>query len=175
MVDHRDPAQETYRLAPFGVIRGSDGANIMGPDRTNPDWVAFDEWKNAGGVPYQEAPGPSLEDAKIVKIQEMENFCDQEILAGFTSSALGASHHYDSGIVDQINLLGVVMLGKPTPYKCRKDGEADKQWQVHTPPQMQQVVADGAMARMVILQKFTELKARIAALTTHDEVASVEW
>lgn len=175
MVDHRDPAQETYRIADFGVIRGSDGANIMGPDRTNPDWVAFDEWKNAGGIPTEGPVKPPLEEVRANKLWELEAACDGEILAGFPSDALGDLHHYDSDIVDQINLLGAVMLGQPTPHKCRKDGEADKQWHTHTAAQMRKVVADGATHRRGILQKFTNLKQSVKAMTDAAQIESVVW
>lgn len=46
----------TYALMPTGVTRLEDGA-VIPNDPGNADWVAFQQWQAAGGVPRPLAPG----------------------------------------------------------------------------------------------------------------------
>src|ERR1700754_616778 len=50
----------------------------------------------------------SLDDVKAAKVADLRASCEQAIIGGYVSSALGAPHTYPSLPTDQINMLGSV-------------------------------------------------------------------
>lgn len=144
-------------------------------------WAEYEAWVAAGNTPL---PGPfdtvvTLEQAKQYKIDEINQACEQVIISGFPSSALGDAHYYDSGIEDQLNLIGAALAagaGQSVEFRCYHGSiEGEKEWHVHTPSQMLQVYQDGLVYKITQLKKATTLKNIVKAATTLEEVGAVEW
>lgn len=155
-----------YTLTDFGVIRHADGACIFGPDPDNPDWLGFEAWVRAGGVPN---PKVDLEQARAAWLEEVKCLVDTRLLGGFTSEALGTAHAYDSALTDQLNLNSLLSLGVGGMLNCRLLTSDTKTWVDHTPEQVRQVVVDWTSYRQTTLQAYTRLRAVAAAATTlHD-------
>lgn len=124
---------------------------------------------------------------KEQKILELSNKCELVVTQGFTSSALGYDHVYDSEVVDQVNIIGSVTAtsptpdypqGMPIPYAVRpiENGVVQpKIYKVHTHIQLRQALADGAIFKLGCLQHFNQLRDFIYTLTTKEEVEAVNW
>jgi len=121
---------------------------------------------------------PTLEQAKKQKINEINNKCKQEIVSGFTSSALGSEHIYQSEPVDQINLMGAVLAGQDSLFKCGvKDDGGNITWSYkqHTIAQLKQVLADGKAYKFALLEKANKLKEQVKNAKTVDEINKINW
>lgn len=164
-----------YKLSTNGVIRLSDNVFISSINTNNPDWITYQEWLALGNIPIDE--GPTLEQCIANKIAEINAACEGAIVAGFSSAALGHTHTYDSGIEDQINLIGAVIAagaGVSVEYKCY-DENGDKEWYIHTPQQMQQVYMDGLVYKVTQLKKATYLKGLVSTATDISTLEGINW
>ena len=120
----------------------------------------------------------TLEEIKTSKISEINGKCKQEIVSGFASSALGSEYIYQSEPVDQINLMGVVLVGQDSLFKCGvKDDKGNIIWSYkqHTIAQLQQVLQDGKVHKQGLLQKANTLKTQVANATTVKDVEAIVW
>lgn len=130
---------------------------------------------DASGYPVAvDPPPPSLESVKSAKAAEINAACAAAIVGGFTSSALGAPHTYDSALEDQLNLIGAVSLGVDLPYRCT-DAAGIKAFRLHTSAQLKQVAVDGALVKLTALEKAAALKAQVQAATDAAAVEAVAW
>ncbi len=102
----------------------------------------------------------------------VNSICESKIIAGFTSSALGAPHFYSSDRDDQLNLIGLVSLIVPVLYKCT-DETGIKEERKHTFDQIKQVLGDGVARKTFLLQRCASLKAIIQSIETVDELDNV--
>jgi len=117
-----------------------------------------------------------LEYAKMDKIKELSDACEAEILGGFQSSALGTPYWYGGTQEDQLNLIGVVASGQPSPFSVKKNKtDIQKTYINHTAAQLQQVMYDGKMFKLQLLQKFNNLKDQVLAATDIQTVQSFVW
>lgn len=127
-----------------------------------------------------------MQDFKLNKIIELSNECEQHIIGGFESNALGSPHIYDSEQVDQLNLVGTTSCIAPiegvreasvSPYACRPviDGVIQaKTYVVHTYVQLRQVIDDGAAFKLSKLMKFNQLRDYINTTTlTFDGIIAI--
>lgn len=144
-------------------------------------WAEYEAWLATGNTPL---PGPydiavTLEQAKQHKTDEINVACEETIISGFPSSALGEVHYYDSGIEDQINLIGAAFAasaGQSVEFRCYQGSmSGEKEWHLHSPAQMIQVYQDGLVYKITQLKKATALKNTVKAATTLEEVGAVEW
>lgn len=160
-----------YKLAPNndGLIRLLDNAFIAD------GWEdeERDAWLNAGNVPAAADPLPVTE-LKATKTAEINAACATAIVGGFSSSALGTAHTYDSALEDQLNLIGAVSLGVDLPYRCA-DAAGIKAFRLHTAAQLKQVAAEGALVKLTALEKAATLKAQVQAAADAAAVESVSW
>lgn len=143
---------------------------------------ALDAWQAAADA--EDNPPPlSVADTAARRISELSLDCETAIVNGFTSSALGTAHRYQSDRDDQLNLIGAAHPGVDMPFKC---ADADGAWAYrhHTAAQLQQVLSDGAAVKLTHLQAFAEKKVAVeiiaAAATMTDEekraaIARVVW
>ena len=121
----------------------------------------------------------SLADIKIAKISELNLSCEQTIISGFPSSALGTEHYYQSDRDDQTNLLGLVVAGQDSILKCgvlQTDGTI--LWTFDTPHtigEIQQVFSAGATYKMEQLQKCNTLKQQVNSATTEADIDLIVW
>lgn len=123
------------------------------------------------------APTPPTESellaaSKAGKVAEINAACRVAIVGGFSSSALGGPHFYDSEEVDQINLIGAVALGVDLPYRCA-DAAGVKQFRPHTAAQLRWVAQDGAAVKLAALQQAAALRDQVTHATTVAEVDAI--
>lgn len=105
----------------------------------------------------------SLSDLKASRTAEVNRICQEKIVSGFTSSALGSAHYYDSEETDQLNLIGSVASGISVLYKCRNIGTDVTAYVTHTNTQIKQVLRDGAERKTFLLQNAMSLKNSISS------------
>lgn len=123
--------------------------------------------------------------AKKEQIGKLSNLCEQEIIKGFSSTALGSIHWYDASPVDQLNLISAITLTSPTLenpqgtsifYSCRDSTDDDvKEYQSHTYAQLQKIMSDSSVARLTFLQKFSALRQKIMVSNTVNEIRNITW
>jgi hypothetical protein len=146
----------------------------------NADYVSYLAWIALGNTPI--APTVSLESSKTSKSSEILAACQAQILAGFSSSALGTPHQYPAKPTDQQNLassvLASVMPNLPstwlTPFWC-EDSNGNWSWSAHTAAQIQQVGMDGKAAILACMSKNQQLQDQIAAATDVPSVEAISW
>ena len=191
------PTYSTYK--PLPVVGVNEVAVMAMPDGSVPtdgisgDWVVKQDhrgatWYDATGNPVAidtigiPAAGltpdmplsiilAKLQQAKII---ELNIACGNFMLNGFTSSALGNVHIYDSKLEDQLNLTGVMALNADSYYKCL-DGAGVKAFLPHSAAQIKQVGIDGAMFKMVALSKVDGLKKAVMLATTLADINAIVW
>ena len=125
-----------------------------------------------------------LESKKIIKLNEINTACDNAIIGGFNSEALGAKHFYYSTIAEQSTLNSLVAIGIDNKFKAQKvnadESLADRVQYLHTVEQLKGVLVDGATHIGTVIAKKDELEALIAGATTIEEVEAIvskdsEW
>lgn len=160
-----------------------------------PNWIGHVYWladrsrheiKEAGVEPpagwLAEDPGPSLEDAKALRVALMSRACEAAIVAGFESQALGSVHTYPCKLTDQANLQASVSVAREpglpeswrAPFWCQEPS-GEWSYQLHTAEQIRQVGMDGYTATLAKLQRKGLREAAIAAAQTVAEVEAVVW
>jgi hypothetical protein len=141
-------------------------------------------WDEGGPIPQNELEAKMIDIAKEKKIEELSFACEQDIIGGFASSALGEPHMYDSEEVDQINLLGAIaaispMNGVPDGfaiyYACRHISTGDKSYEEHTYMQLRGVLQDGSMFKLGKLQQFHMRRATVDACQSIAEIEAITW
>lgn len=119
----------------------------------------------------------SLDDLHAEKVRSIDISCEKGITSGFTSPALGSSHHYSSQLDDQLNLTGAILRGLDMPYACR-DEQGVKAFRLHTAEQLRQVGDDFTLYKLQLLQHANELKQQLdLALEAGDAeaMAQIRW
>jgi len=110
------------------------------------------------------------------KIMSLSVFAGNEITTGFYSSALGSPYFYDANLEDQVNLIGVVADGSPSMFSVRVfPNDPQKTYMQHTSSQLKQVMDDGKLFKLTILQKFNALKNNVLSCTTIGEINAIVW
>lgn len=115
-----------------------------------------------------------LADAKVLKTEKINQACEKSIISGFTSTALGTVHTYQSDRDDQINLMGLVTSEKDDLLKCKKES-ALAEWKPHTIAQLKKVFTAGATHKKTQLIKASTLKSQINNMLTVKEINEVIW
>lgn len=123
--------------------------------------------------------------AKKQRIAELSQSCQQDIIGGFQSSALGTARIYDSEDVDQINLIGATLTTAPNHeqnlpassmyYASRDVTTLEKSYDLHTYSQLRQVMTDGAVFKLSKLQLYAVKRAEIAGATDVNAVLAITW
>lgn len=132
-------------------------------------------WDDVIGNIRRPNAGEFLEKSKQLRILELKDDCTNYIQAGFTSSALGSIHTYDSSLPqDQINLVGAKMAGIDMPFTCT-DESGYKSQKPHTVAQIGQVYLAGMNHLQTAKSRFYARKISVEAATTIEEVSSVVW
>lgn len=120
--------------------------------------------------------------AKSAKSEVIRKACEEAILAGFPSSALGIQHHYPSDLEDQANLTASVIRStlpdndpdEIYPFKCM-DASDIWDFRAHTAAQIQQVGRDGYAAILGYRQQHAMLQDAIQAATTESDLEAITW
>jgi len=117
-----------------------------------------------------------LELAISDKLIELSLAAGNVISAGFSSNALGTTYYYDGTPEDQLNLVGAVAAGAAMPFSVRiNNTDIMKTYMIHTIAQLKQVMNDGKMFKLGILQKFNNLKDSVLICTSLAEVKAIVW
>jgi hypothetical protein len=117
-----------------------------------------------------------LADAQALQVATLSEACAAAIVAGFTSSALGAVYTYPAKDTDQQNLassvLSSLMPNLPstweTPFWCA-DASGNWAFVAHTAAEIQQVGQDGKAAILACMQKNQTLAAEVQAVQLGDD------
>ncbi|MEW9586237.1 hypothetical protein [Paraburkholderia sp. DGU8] len=182
--------QTLYGMNASGVSTG-ETRQIDDQEGIEPGWVPAEPPALAAGeVAIWAAtqwlvtpePPPDVDGAKASQTALVSAACQAAIVAGFTSSALGAPHTYPAKPTDQQNLnasvvasiLPGVAAGWTTPFWCA-DGSGTWAYVMHTAAQIQQVGQDGKAAILACLTKNQQLAAQIDAATTVEAVHAIVW
>ncbi len=123
-----------------------------------------------------------LAQVQAAQVSALTAACAAAMVAGFSSSALGAAYTYPSQPIDQANLTAVVTAsqspglpaGWTVSFWCA-DSAGKWAMRPHTPAQIQQVLADGVKAREALSLKLVSLSAKVATATTKAAVLKVTW
>lgn len=141
-------------------------------------------WDNGGPIPKNELEAKMIDFAKEKRIAEISEDCENFIMGGFESSALGTPHIYDSEFVDQINLVGAWINTSPMPgfedgfsmyYACRDVASGIKNYFEHTNAQLRTIIFDGSMFKLQNLQIFHFKRMAIQECLTIEEVDAITW
>jgi hypothetical protein len=124
----------------------------------------------------------ALLDAQTVKAAELDVACANEIVSGFSSSALGSLHTYPSAMTDQQNLTASVVASMlpgitenwTIPFWC-EDQTGTWDYIPHNATQIQQAGIDGKNAILTAMAKKKALVAQVLASETVDAVNSIAW
>lgn len=157
---------------PTSDSRYKANAGSMPPD----PYSSWDFTRNAWGY--------ALAGVQAKKAVEISAACAAEILDGFQSSALGATHTYPTKPIDQSNLSASILdsllpvnANDPsytTPFWCM-DSSGNWAWVSHTATQIQQVGRDLKLAILNCQGKNANLQAQIQAATTIDAANAITW
>jgi hypothetical protein len=123
-----------------------------------------------------------LEEAREHRANGIRAACQETILSGFASAALGEPHHYPAKGTDQQNLsasvLASLLPGLPadwsTPFWCA-DVAGDWQFRPHTAAQIQQAGIDAKHAILAAMTRNEELQAALAAAQSVAEIEEIMW
>lgn len=149
-------------------------------DRTQHRITALGIEPPAGWLPAD--PGPSLDDVRESQTSKIVADCEEAIVAGFESSALGQPHTYPCKLTDQANLIASVSASREpglpetwrAPFWCQ-DASGEWSYQLHTAEQIRQVGMDGYSATLTKLQRKTALEAAIKQASTIEQVQAITW
>lgn len=119
-------------------------------------------------------PDPDAVSPVDAKIAELNAACNEAILAGFTSDALGSPHTYDFDYEAQINFIGTKDAFKDgiiTEIKWKTDaGEIS-----HNQVQFTIVYYDGFAHKNTNIQRYKTLKAAVYAAISDEEREAIQW
>ena len=170
------------------------GANVV-VSETPIDWQSSYLAANGEILPFPAKPSAHhtwdwttrgwVEDfskAQAIKSTQILAACGAQILSGFDSTALGATHRYPAKMTDQQNLASSVLAsllpGLPsdwtTPFWCA-DGDGVWLFRSHTGAQIQQVGQDAKAAILYAMGKNEQLQSVIAEAETIAELEVITW
>ncbi|WP_431207520.1 hypothetical protein [Burkholderia cepacia] len=133
-------------------------------------------------TPPEPTAAQELAAAQAAQIAVINAACQAQIVAGFTSSALGAPHTYPSQLTDQQNLSASVLASVmpnlssdwSTPFWCA-DAAGEWAYALHTATQIQQVGQDGKSAILAAIEKKASLASEINSARTISAVQAITW
>ena len=135
-------------------------------------------------IPYTPDKTALVQQAGDAQIAALKQACQDLIVGGFTSQALGAPYTYPSTLVDQQNLAASVIdstingnePGWTTPFPC---ADASGVWarRPHTQAQIQKVGSDGKAAVTLALSRLDAAVAKVnesvTALQTPAQIQTI--
>ena len=157
-----------------------DGTKISSkPDKTeNTYWDSGkNKWKGAFTPLIADV---TLDQVKEAKRVELNGLCNAQISAGFTSDALGTAFGYGGALVDQVNLIGSVVLGTEVlgtdvVYVCTNLTTNLKGAYPHTAAQIKKVLVDGSIVKLALIQKYRTLADTVTNAKDAKKVSDITW
>jgi hypothetical protein len=128
-------------------------------------------------VAWEDMNTVSLEQYKEDKIHLLSGLCQSEILADFTSDALGSTHTYGFDQYDQINLqaIGVNLAIDPDLVSVDWKTRESVVLVHHTREQIIQVIKDAATHQKSAQYKYLNLKYEIQEAPDKATVDTINW
>lgn len=117
---------------------------------------------------------PDLPTMQQQQAQMLSRACAQQILTGFTSSALGVAHHYASTAIDQRNLILAAQSTNGGLLSCR---DATSAWGRlrHTQAQAQQALEDFVALADEARTKLSMLEMQVTSANTVAVANTIKW
>lgn len=121
-----------------------------------------------------------LTEVRQNKKDELSKKCNEAIISGFTSSALGTVHTYPSDEEAQRNFNSELHMFNIDPNYTSLFKTLDAGYLSHTKSQLLQVFSDGHIFKVNQLSRLNGplpngLKAKVDAAITVDDVNAITW
>ena len=153
-----------------GELTPDDCTNVKPQDGMYKAKFVSGEWVES------ETDSTLLQYAKNAKKTELNMKCDLTITGGFTSSALGVEHTYQSLLVDEVWLNATINRFAIDPnFTTVNYKTIDSGYLLHTKEQFNQVFIDGHAWGDSQISKLNNLKAQVDAATDKAGVDAVTW
>lgn len=118
----------------------------------------------------------ALANTKMTKKSDLSQQCNQAIVAGFTSSALGQAHTYPSDEEAQRNFNSEInKFVIDSTYTTSLFKTLDAGYLPHSKDQLFQVFSDGHASRVAQLAQLNQLKAQVDAVQTQADLDKITW
>lgn len=119
-----------------------------------------------------------LADAKIMKINELDTACNNDILSGFVCNIKGEDREFGFNINDQMNLTGKLTMLNANPnigtviWKCNGlEGQLDS----YTRAEFNQICLSADETKTLKIGKFWQKKNLVLNATTKEEIDEIIW
>ena len=148
-------------------------------------------WESGDPLPDQATiDAKRFRDYQDSAINNLSVICENVIMDGFTSNALGQTYAYASSTLDQINIIGSSIAsllaiadpnsGAPSsiPYKCAlvTNGVIGTYgYQIHTSMQILSVFMAGVQYKLTQLTNYQTKQVYINSCTTTEQIDAVTW
>jgi len=142
---------------------------ISGPDYTDITW------ETGGTITQIDLDNMRTVAMQTERIIELSESAKLDIVNGFTSSALGTQHWYDSNLEDQLNLIGATASTIDVLFGVRETEFGPKLYKNHTHVELLNVLSDGKNVKLFVLQKFNNKRDVILLATTEAEIDAITW
>ena len=176
------PVQTCVNSQPDGYIPFGDGGVV---DWTLVDYVDGDLVE----ISQPEPPSPivpTLAETKQFVLRQISQWTRTAIVGGFSSSASGAAHTYDSTDEDQCNIklmqtvshserFATSVYQGRIPIRAIPAGATEKTVLYLTTAQMDILIEDMALHIGTCKQHGGALQGQVAAATTKEEVNAITW
>lgn len=116
----------------------------------------------------------SLETVKVDKIKELDQACNESIVSGFPSSALGVEHIYPSDTEAQGNLQGAILDVLIDPTVVNGFKTLDAGYLNHNADQIKQVGKDWKDHLTSNLGKYNQMKNQIKSYTSDNDIPTIK-
>lgn len=125
-------------------------------------------------IPESEPYVPTLEEAKVLKIQLLSSICRQSIIDGMDVEINGITEHFSYDEEDQVNIKELFDLAIQTnvPLYYHADGESCK---IYTVEQIVSIYTTNITNKMHHITYFNQLKLYINTLQTIEEVEIINY
>lgn len=126
------------------------------------------------GVPVNQiSEDDILQYHKDMKISRMDTQCKLDIYKGFTASN---GHFYRTNQDDQTNMLGQMMLLNMDPTITEVLWKTEDAGYIkHTREEWLKVYSEAFQHKQNLIFKFNELKTKILAAKTHEDILPLDW
>lgn len=162
--DKLSPNEFTQALIGYQVaIKVQEGLHLPKLDLVNEIWV--------------EGKLFDLEAYKGAKVEGLNLICNQKVLEGYYSSALGEPHFYSFDYEAQINLAGVKEMFNFNPNFTEITWATSDGDFIHTKDQFTQLWLDGFIHKNTIVGTYKAYKSAIhhESITTKEQVDGFVW
>lgn len=129
----------------------------------------------------------TLEEEKLAKLEQIKSWTRKAIISGFTSTAKGAEHMYDSTDEDQSTLRTMYIASQSpdfethpihqgqVPIRAIPTGKAAKIVLGHNRTEMQKLIDDMALHLGICKQRGWDLQKAVETVTAKEDLDMIVW